>query len=40
MKKLWGKICCLFLGHESHVSFSWKSGHYKKYCKRCLKDLI
>jgi len=40
MKKLWKKMVCRIHGHESHVAASFKTGHYSKYCKRCLKDLV
>ena len=39
MKNIWLKAKCLFLGHDSFVAFSFKTGHHSRYCKRCLKDL-
>ncbi|GEM_PF-4691263 len=39
MKNIWLKVKCLFLGHDSFVAFSTKTGQSSCYCKRCLKDL-
>ena len=39
IRKLVGKIKCLLGYHDENTAFSWISGAYTVYCKRCGKVL-
>ena len=39
MKDIMARIKCLFGWHDESTAFSWKTGQYKTYCKRCGKVL-